>query len=77
MKVVRHKADAKHFHRELTLSGKEQIQEGLKVTVFLKDYRSTISSIQNMVGMATDLSARDPRHGVARYLNKHFRRKKK
>jgi hypothetical protein len=62
MKMVRHDADAKHFYGEFSLGGSEQIEKGRVVAVFVKNRCATVSSIQNMVGVSTDLSAWDARH---------------
>lgn len=77
VKVIRHEADAKDFHRKLLLGSSEEIEEGRVVPVFAEDRRPTIPSIENMIGVPTDLSAWNPRHGRARYANHHFHCKQK
>ena len=77
VKVIRHEAEAKDFHRELLLGGSKQIEEGGVVSIFMEDGHSTIPSIENVVGVSTDLSAWNPRHGRERYANQYFQSKKK
>ena len=63
MKMVRHQAKAKYLDGILALGRDEQIEEGLIVAGFVENSCATIASIQHMVGMATELSTRDARHG--------------
>lgn len=77
MEMIRHQADAEHFDGEFGFCCGEQVEEGPVVTVFVKNGRTTVPPIQNMVGVSGHLSAWNPRHGSVRYAKQQSRRKNK
>lgn len=63
MKMIRHQADAENLEGMSGFRCTKQIEEGGIGGVFMKDGRATVSTIQHMVGVPSDVSARNPRHG--------------
>lgn len=62
MKMIGHEAEAQEFDRVLGFRRGEEVEEGGVVAHFVEHRRATISAIQDMVGVTSDLAARNPRH---------------
>ena len=63
MKMIRHQTEAKHVDGMLGFRRGEQVEEGGVVAIFMKDHGSAVPTIEHMVGMAGDLTARNAWHG--------------
>ena len=64
MKVIRHETDAKELDGVFGFCNGEQVEKCGVVAVFAEDCRTTIPSIQDMVGVTGHLSAWNTRHCV-------------
>ena len=62
MKMIGHETERKHVDGELRFCHGEQLEEGRVVAVFAKDCRAAIAPVEDMVGVAADLTTRNPRH---------------
>lgn len=62
MKMIGHEAEAKEFDRVFGFGRSEQVEEGGVVALFVKHCRAAIATIQDMVGVTSDLTTRNPRH---------------
>ena len=62
MKMIGHEAEAKEFDRVFGFRRGEEVEEGGVVALFVKHRRAAIAPIQDMVGVTSDLAARNPRH---------------
>ena len=63
VKMIRHETEAKHFDRVLGFCRGEQVEEGGVVALLVKDRGSAVPTIEHVVGMASDLTARNAGHG--------------
>ncbi|MDO8356624.1 MAG: hypothetical protein Q7U76_09570, partial [Nitrospirota bacterium] len=68
VKMIRHEADAKQVDGEFGYCRGEQVEEGPVVAVFM-EAGPTVPSIQNIVGVPSNLSEWDSRHGAVRCAN--------
>ena len=64
MKVIRHETDAKKLDGVFGFCRGEQVEKCGVVAVLVEDCRTTIPSIQDMVGVTGHLSAWNTRHRV-------------
>lgn len=62
--MIGHEAKPKDLDGVSGVSGAEQLEKGGLVGVLVKDDRAAVASIENMVGMASQLSTRNPRPGA-------------
>jgi protein-disulfide isomerase len=62
MKMIGHEAEAKEFDRVFGFCRGQQIEACGVVALFVKHRRAAISTIQDMVGVTSDLTTRNPRH---------------
>ena len=62
MKMIGHEAEAQEFDRVLGLRRGEEVEEGGVIALFVKHRRAAIPTIQDMVGVTSDLAARNSRH---------------
>jgi hypothetical protein len=67
MNMVRHETEAQDANRILGYGHLQQSQKHSVVAILMKDDGPTVPTIQNMIGMASDLAARNARHGILRY----------
>jgi hypothetical protein len=65
MKMIRHETEAQDADWILGLGRLQQSQERRVVAVLVKDGGPTVTTIQNMIGMASDLSTGNARHKSA------------
>jgi len=63
VKMIRHETEAKHVDRMLGFCRGEQVEEGGVVALLVKDHGSAVPTIEYMVGVAGDLTARNAWHG--------------
>jgi len=63
MEMIGHQAEAEGLDGILVLRRGEQITECSVIAVLVEDGRTTVATIQHMVGVPSDVSARNPRHG--------------
>lgn len=63
VKMIRHETEAEHVNRVFSFRGGEQVEKRGVVAVLVKDDGPTVATIQHMVGMASELSTGNARHG--------------
>jgi len=67
MKMVRHETEAQDANWILGCGRLQQSQERSVVAVLVKDDGPTVTTIQNMIGMASELSMGNARHKPRQY----------
>lgn len=67
MNMVRYETEAPDADRILGDGHLQQSQKRSVVAILMKDDGSTVPTIQDMIGRASDLAARNARHGHVRY----------
>lgn len=67
MKMIGHQTEAEDAYGKFSLRHLQQVEERRVVGVFVKDDCAAVATVQDVVGMARQLSARNPRHGDVRY----------
>lgn len=70
MKVIRHQTKAQDMDRKLFLRRGQQIEKRQVVGIFVKNDASAVPTVEDMIGVAGELTARNPRHDVERYENR-------
>jgi hypothetical protein len=63
MEMIGHQAEAEDLDGMPGFGSGEQVKKGGVVAVLMEDRGATVPTIQHMVGVPSDLSARNPRHG--------------
>ena len=62
MKMIGHQAEAQDFDRIFGFGDGQQVEKGAVVAVFVKDRRAPVATVDDMVDVAADLTARETRH---------------
>lgn len=62
VKMIGHEAEAEDFDREFGFCRGEQSEEGGVVSFFMEHRSAAVPPIEDVVGMAGHLAARNPRH---------------
>lgn len=63
MEMIGHQAEAEYLDGMPHFGGGEQVEKGGVITVLVEDRGAPIPTIQDMVGVSSDVSTRNPRHG--------------
>jgi hypothetical protein len=63
MKMIGHQAEAEYLDGMPGFGSGEQVEKGGVVASLVEDRRAPVSTIQHMVGVSSDVSTRNPRHG--------------
>lgn len=67
VEMMGHQTDAEHVDRMFRLGHRKQVEEGGVILILVKDERAAVAAIEHMVGMASELSTGNARHGASRY----------
>ena len=67
MKMVRHETEAQDVDWKLGFGRLQQCEERHVVGIFVKYDRAAVAPIEYMVGMSSELSTVNARHGASRY----------
>jgi len=62
VEMIGHQAEAEELDGVLGFRASEQVEKGSVVAVLMEHRGTTVATIQHMVGVPGDLSARNPRH---------------
>lgn len=62
VEMIGHEADAEEFDGVFGFRRGQQVEKGGVVAVLVEDRRAAVPTIEHMVGVPGDLSARNPRH---------------
>lgn len=67
VEMIGHETEAQDADRVSDFGGTEQLKKDGVVRFFVKDNRAAVATVEDMVGMTSQLSTRNPRHGSLRY----------
>lgn len=63
VEMVGHEAEAEELDWMFGFGDGEQVEEGAIILLFVKDRRAAVAPIDDMIGIAGDLSSGNARHG--------------
>lgn len=64
MEMIGHQAEAQYLDGMPGVGRAEQVEKIVVVAIFVEDCGASVPTIQHMVGVPSDVSARNPRHGT-------------